>query len=76
MNADYGLGIAARTSDLNEGIVPAIYRLAEEDIKSTWRFLHAARDGLRSELIPLNRTLALAVLIKPAVIMRAGQNAG
>ncbi len=66
LNADYGLGIAARHLTIStSGIVPAIYRLAEEDLQINLAIsLHAARDDLRSELIPLNRTYPLPVLME------------
>ena len=68
MNADYGLGIAARHLTIStSGMVPAIYRLAEEDIQLNLAIsLHATRDQIRSELIPLNRTYPLSVLIEAA----------
>jgi 23S rRNA (adenine2503-C2)-methyltransferase len=66
LNADYGLGIAARHLTIStSGVVPAIYRLAEEELQINLALsLHAAQDGLRSELIPLNRTYPLATLMK------------
>ncbi len=66
LNADYGLQIAARHLTVStSGVVPAIYRLAKEETQINLAIsLHATNDQLRSELIPLNRTYPLAVLIK------------
>lgn len=66
LNAEYGLGIAARHLTLStSGVVPAIYRLAEEEIQLNLAIsLHATRDQLRSKLIPLNRTYPLSVLMQ------------
>lgn len=62
LNADYGLQMAARQLTIStSGIVPAIYRLADEKLQINLALsLHATDDQLRSRLIPLNRTYPLA----------------
>jgi 23S rRNA (adenine2503-C2)-methyltransferase len=66
INADYGLQMAARHLTIStSGIVPAIYRLAEEAIQINLALsLHAANDGLRSHLIPMNCTYPLEQVMK------------
>lgn len=66
LNADYGLKMAARHITLStSGIVPAIYRLAGEELQINLALsLHATDDQLRSRLIPLNRTYPLAEVMK------------
>ncbi len=58
LNADYGLQMAARHLTIStSGVVPAIYRLADEGLQLNLALsLHATSDELRSQLIPLNRT--------------------
>ena len=66
LNADYGLQMAARHLTIStSGIVPAIYRLADEKLQINLALsLHATNDELRSQLIPLNRTYPLAQVIQ------------
>ncbi|HHT48412.1 MAG TPA: 23S rRNA (adenine(2503)-C(2))-methyltransferase RlmN [Firmicutes bacterium] len=66
LNADYGLKMAARHLTIStSGIVPAIYRLATEELQINLALsLHATEDQLRSRLIPLNRTYPLAQVMK------------
>ncbi len=66
LNADYGLGVAARHLTIStSGVVPGINRLAEEELQINLALsLHAANNGLRSDLIPLNRTYPLATVMK------------
>ena len=66
LNADYGLQMAARHLTVStSGIVPAIYRLSDEELQINLALsLHATADQLRSALIPLNRTYPLAQVIQ------------
>ncbi|MHB8438336.1 MAG: 23S rRNA (adenine(2503)-C(2))-methyltransferase RlmN [Acidimicrobiales bacterium] len=59
-----GIGISARHITLSTvGIVPGIRRLASEALPVNLAVsLHAARDALRDELVPINRRYPLAVL--------------
>ena len=59
------LGISARHLTLSTvGVVPGIRRLAGEGLPVNLAVsLHAANDGLRDELVPLNRRYPLAVLM-------------
>ncbi|HEY8392957.1 MAG TPA: 23S rRNA (adenine(2503)-C(2))-methyltransferase RlmN [Capillibacterium sp.] len=65
-NADYGLKLAARHITVStSGIVPAIYRLAGEELQLNLALsLHATDDQLRSRLVPMNRTYPLAQVMK------------
>ncbi len=58
------LGISARHITISTvGVVPGIRRLAREDLPVNLAVsLHAARDSLRSQLVPLNRRYPLSVL--------------
>jgi 23S rRNA (adenine2503-C2)-methyltransferase len=58
------LGISARHITISTvGVVPGIRRLAREDMPVNLAVsLHAARDSLRSQLVPLNRRYPLSVL--------------
>ena len=58
------LGLSARHLTLSTvGIVPGIRRLAGEDLPVNLAVsLHAANDGLRDELVPINRRYPLDVL--------------
>jgi 23S rRNA (adenine2503-C2)-methyltransferase len=58
-------GISARRITVStSGVVPAIHRLAREDISCTLAIsLHAATDELRDRLVPLNRAHPLATLV-------------
>jgi 23S rRNA (adenine2503-C2)-methyltransferase len=52
----HGLGMSARHITVSTvGLVPAIYKLADDDIPVTFALsLHASDDSLRDELIPVN----------------------
>ncbi len=56
VDKDHGLGMSARGITVSTvGLVPAIKKLADEDIPVTFALsLHAPDDGLRDELIPVN----------------------
>jgi 23S rRNA (adenine2503-C2)-methyltransferase len=58
------LGLSARHLTLSTvGLVPGIRRLATEDLPVNLAVsLHAANDGLRDELVPINRRYPLSVL--------------
>ena len=60
-----GLGLSARHLTLSTvGLVPGIRRLATEDLPVNLAVsLHAANDGLRDELVPINRRYPLSVLV-------------
>ena len=62
------LGISARRVTVSTaGLVPRIARLAEEGLPFTLAIsLHAARDELRDELVPINRRYPLAQLVQAA----------
>jgi 23S rRNA (adenine2503-C2)-methyltransferase len=59
------LGISARHLTVSTvGVVPGIRRMAAEDLPVNLAVsLHAANDALRDELVPLNRTYPLRVLM-------------
>ncbi|MGC8627641.1 MAG: 23S rRNA (adenine(2503)-C(2))-methyltransferase RlmN [Acidimicrobiales bacterium] len=59
------LGISARHITVSTvGVVPGVRRLAHEALPVNLAVsLHAARDSLRSELVPLNRRYPLSVLM-------------
>ncbi len=55
------------------GVVPGIYRLAEEDLKPRLAIsLNAPDDRLRSRLMPINRTYPLAELFAAVEAYQAG----
>lgn len=58
------LGLSARHITLSTvGVVPGIRRLATEDLPVNLAVsLHAANDGLRDQLVPINRRYPLAML--------------
>jgi 23S rRNA (adenine2503-C2)-methyltransferase len=58
------LGLSARHLTISTvGIIPGIRRLAREDLPVNLAVsLHAANDGLRDELVPINRRYPLAAL--------------
>ena len=66
LHEDYCLGMSYRSITLStSGIVPNIYRLAKEDLPITLSIsLHAPEDGLRSELMPINRKYPLMDVLK------------
>lgn len=61
----YVLGMSYRSFTLSTaGVVPGIDRLAAEGLPVTLAIsLHAAEDGLRSRLMPVNRTWPLAEVV-------------
>lgn len=65
MNADYGLGIAARRLTISTcGLAPAIRRLADEEIQINLAVsLHSTNDQTRDRLVPVNRVYPLAQLL-------------
>jgi 23S rRNA (adenine2503-C2)-methyltransferase len=61
---DFGYGLSKRRVTLSTaGIVPAIRRLREDCDVSLAVSLHAPDDGLRNELVPLNRKYPIAELL-------------
>ena len=66
INDAEGLAIGARRITISTcGIIPCIERLAGEGLQVELSVsLHAPDDGLRSKLIPANRTYPLAALIR------------
>lgn len=68
MHEDYTLGLGYRNVTLStSGIVPHIYRLAEEGIPISLSVsLHAPDSELRSEIMPINRKYPLKDLIEAA----------
>lgn len=60
-----GLNIGHRRITISTcGVVPAIYRLAEEGLPVRLAVsLHATEDGLRNKLLPINRRYPLAELL-------------
>ncbi|MBR2215804.1 MAG: 23S rRNA (adenine(2503)-C(2))-methyltransferase RlmN [Selenomonadaceae bacterium] len=67
-HADYGLNMGYRHITLStSGIVPNIYRLADENLPVGLSIsLHAPTDELRSRLMPVNRRYPLSELVKAA----------
>lgn len=65
VNSTDGLGISYRSISLSTcGIVPKIYELAKEDFPITLSIsLHSARDGARSEIMPINNSYGVAELL-------------
>jgi len=75
MNDPRGLGIAARRITVSTaGVVPGIERLAGLDLQVNLSLsLHAARDGLRSRLMPINRRYPLEDVLRACgEYLRAG----
>lgn len=66
LHEDYCLGMSYRSITLStSGIVPNIYRLAQEELPLTLSIsLHAPEDELRSELMPINKKYPLADVVK------------
>ncbi len=61
---DYGFDLSRRRVTLStSGLVPQIYRLAEEVNVALAVSLHAPDDALRSELVPINRKHPIAELL-------------
>ncbi|MBM3294377.1 MAG: 23S rRNA (adenine(2503)-C(2))-methyltransferase RlmN [Candidatus Aminicenantes bacterium] len=65
LNDPEGMGIAARRMTIStSGFVPGILRLAELGLQVNLSIsLHAADDGIRSRLMPINRRYPLAELL-------------
>jgi len=62
---DYGFDLSRRRVTLStSGLVPQIYRLAEEVNVALAVSLHAPDDELRSELVPINRKHPIAELLE------------
>jgi len=62
---DLGFDISRRRVTLStSGLVPQIYKLAEEVNCALAVSLHAPNDGLRSQLVPINRKHDIAELLK------------
>jgi len=62
---DYGFDLSRRRVTLStSGLVPQIYRLAEEVNVALAVSLHAPDDALRSELVPINRKHPIAELLE------------
>lgn len=68
LHAPYALGMGYRNITLStSGIVPNMYRLAEEGLPISLSVsLHAPNDALRSRLMPINRKYPLADVVKAA----------
>ncbi|BCU52106.1 23S rRNA (adenine2503-C2)-methyltransferase [Staphylococcus auricularis] len=66
VNHDHGLNIGARHITVStSGIIPRIYDFAEEDIQINFAVsLHAAKDEIRSRLMPINRAYNVDKLIE------------
>ncbi len=66
INNPKGIEIGARHISVStSGIVPMIYKLAEENIQCTLSIsLHATSDEKRSAMMPINRKYPIAELIK------------
>ena len=61
---DFGYGLSKRRITLSTaGVVPALYRLRDECDVSLAISLHASRDDLRDELVPVNRKYPIAELL-------------
>lgn len=65
INSQYGLHIGARRMTISTcGIIPGIERLAEEGLQVELSIsLHAADDGLRSKIMPINKVYPLKELL-------------
>ncbi|MBK6598573.1 MAG: 23S rRNA (adenine(2503)-C(2))-methyltransferase RlmN [Proteobacteria bacterium] len=62
---DFGFDISRRRVTLStSGLVPQIYKLAEEVNCALAVSLHAANDRLRNELVPINRKHPIAELLE------------
>ena len=66
INNDNGIAIGARHISIStSGIVPKIYKLADEKIQCTLSIsLHSPSDEKRSELMPINKVYNIEELIK------------
>src|SRR5581483_12356946 len=62
---DFGFDLSRRRVTLStSGLVPQIYKLAQETNVALAVSLHAADDELRSELVPINRIHPIAELLE------------
>jgi 23S rRNA (adenine2503-C2)-methyltransferase len=62
---DYGFDLSRRRVTLStSGLVPQIYKLAEETNVALAVSLHAPHDELRNELVPINRKHPIAELLQ------------
>lgn len=62
---DYGFDLSRRRVTLStSGLVPQIYKLAEETNVALAVSLHAPEDELRNELVPINRKHPIAELLE------------
>ena len=66
LNNPNGLNIGARHISIStSGLVPGIYRLAEENIQCTLSIsLHATTNEKRSEMMPVNNAFPIEELLK------------
>lgn len=66
LHQDYCLGMSYRSITLStSGIVPNIYKLAQEELPITLSIsLHAPEDELRSELMPINKKYPLSEVVE------------
>lgn len=66
INHEHGLGIGIRRIAVSTcGLVPGIYRLSEENLQVVLAVsLHAAADGKRDQIMPINKKYPLAELIR------------
>jgi 23S rRNA (adenine2503-C2)-methyltransferase len=71
-----GLSLSRRRVTLStSGVVPEIYRAGEEIGVMLAISLHAVRDGLRDELVPINKKYPIAELLKACRDYRGLSNA-
>ncbi len=66
LNDPRGFGLGARSFTVSTvGIIPGIERFADEDLQVNLAVsLHAANDGLRERLLPIDRTYPLGPLLR------------
>jgi 23S rRNA (adenine2503-C2)-methyltransferase len=65
MMDDFAYGLAKRRVTVStSGVVPAMYRLAEQSDASLAVSLHAPNDELRNELVPINKKYPIAELLE------------
>lgn len=66
LNVPSGFNMGARRFTISTvGLVPQIYRFADEDLQVNLAIsLHAAEDALRSSIVPINRTFPISKLIE------------
>ncbi|TCO82405.1 23S rRNA (adenine2503-C2)-methyltransferase [Plasticicumulans lactativorans] len=74
MMDDFGFGLSKRRVTLStSGVVPALHRLREVTDVSLAVSLHAPFDGLRDELVPINRKYPIAELLDACAAYIAGK---